>query len=272
MQLSYWDIRESPFGTRQRDRFFFSSPTHEEALARLEFLVDSGDSLGILAGCEGSGRTMVLQRFARDVRRQGHCVRAINLVGLGPNDFMWTLAAALGCNPRAHDEAFALARRVHDRLRTDSLLERTTILILDDADQASHEVLTQILRLLKTHTQNLTVLLAIESSRMARLGTDLLQLSQLRIRLEPWNHDDIRQFLQTGLAQVGCQREIFDDSATERLAELTDGIPRWVSQLAELALLAAANQQLPSIDDRIIEEVYQQLSTSFEDDLQAARY
>lgn len=271
MQLSYWGIRESPFGTQQ-DRYFFPSPTHDEALARLAFLVDSGQSLGILAGYDGAGRTMVLDRFARDLRRQGHCVASINLVGLGPHDFLWTLAAVLGCNPQVHDQEFVLARRVQDRLRADALMDRTTILILDDAEQASQEVLTQILRLLKTHSQNLTAILAIESSRMARLGTDLLQLSQLRIRLEPWNREDIGQYLQTGLAQVGCHRRIFEESAAERLAELTDGIPRWVSQLAELALLAAASQQRPSVDGRIIEEVYQQLSASFEEDLQAARY
>jgi type II secretory pathway predicted ATPase ExeA len=272
MQLSYWGIRESPFGMQQRDRFFFASPTHDEALARLGFLVDSGQSLGILAGYEGTGRSLVLEMFARDMRRQGHCVCSINLVGLDQHEFLWTLAAGLGCNPRAHDEGFPLARRIRDRLRADVLTDRMTILILDDAEQASHEVLTQILRLLKTHPYNLTLILAIESSRMARLGTDLLQLSQLRIRLEPWNHEDICQYLQTGLAYVGCQRSIFEESATERLAELTDGIPRWVSQLAELALLAAASQQRQCVDGRIIEEVYQQLSASFEEDLQAATY
>lgn len=272
MQRSYWGISECPFGVQQRDRYFFTSPTHDEALARLGFLVDSGQSLGILAGYEGTGRTLVLERFARDMRRQGHSVCSINLVGLDQHDFLWMLAAGLGCNPRAHDGGFSLARRTQDRLRADALTDRTTILILDDAEQASHEVLTQILRLLKTHSYHLTLILAIESSRMARLGTDLLQLSQLRIRLEPWDHEDICQYLQTGLAQVGCQRTIFEASATERLAELTDGIPRWVSQLAELALLAAAGQQRECIDGRIIEEVYQQLSTSFEEDLQAATY
>jgi hypothetical protein len=50
------------------------------------------------------------------------------------------------------------------------------------------------------------------------------------------------------------------------LHELTDGTPRWVGQLAELALLAAAAQQRDTVDGLMIEAVYQELSATFADD------
>jgi general secretion pathway protein A len=112
----------------------------------------------------------------------------------------------------------------------------------------------------------LTVILALEASRISRLGGDLLQLSQLRIRLEPWNVPEIREYLSSSLARVGCDRQLFEDSAVIRLQELTDGIPRWVTQLAELSLVAAAAQQRDSIDSEIIEAVYQELSATFAED------
>jgi hypothetical protein len=49
---------------------------------------------------------------------------------------------------------------------------------------------------------------------------------------------------------------------------LTDGVPRWVAQLAELAMLAAASQHRDAVDGALIEDVYQELSASFEEDLQ----
>jgi type II secretory pathway predicted ATPase ExeA len=271
MQLDYWGINESPFGAQGRLRFFYASPTHDEALARLGYLVDSGYTLGILAGYEGMGRTTVLEAFGQGLRRQGHLVCPINLVGLDDRAFLWTLAASLGCNPRKAEDVFALTCRVQDRITSNGLTGRTTVLLLDDADQTSHDVLVQVLRLLKMHTQRLTVILAIEPSHVTRLGGNLLQLSQLRIRLEPWNVDDIRRYLATSLARVGCESSVFDDSAILRLQELTDGIPRWVGQLAELALMAAASRGQDSIDGRVIEAVYQELSASFaEEPLDAA--
>jgi type II secretory pathway predicted ATPase ExeA len=129
-----------------------------------------------------------------------------------------------------------------------------------------------VLRLLKMHVRGLTVFLVVESSRLSRLGGDLLQMSQLRIRLEPWTVEDIRDYLTTSLSRVGCDRSIFDESAAFRLRELTDGIPRWVSQLAELALLAAAGQHRESIDGQVIEAVYQELSASFAEDPHECAY
>jgi type II secretory pathway predicted ATPase ExeA len=205
MQLSYWGMTASPFRAQERMRHFFASPTHDEAIARLGFLVDSGRTLGILSGCEGTGRTTVLEVFARGMRQHGHMVCAINLVGLESRGFLWTLAAGLGCNPRASDDAFTVGRRIEDRLREHEWTGRRTVLLLDDADQAAHDVLIQVLRLLKSQTRGISIILAIESARMSRLGSDLLQLSQLRIRLEPWNEDDIREYLATSLSQAGCE-------------------------------------------------------------------
>ncbi len=272
MHESYWGIAESPFGVQSRIRHFFASPTHDEALARLGFLVDAGHSLGILTGHEGAGRSTVLEVFARDLRRQGRAVCLTNLLGLDERSLLWTLAVGLGANPRTADDSFSLWRRIHDRLQQHAIEGRTTVLLLDDADQASHEVLVQILRLLKTHAQGVTVILVVESSRLARLGGDLLQLSQLRIRLDPWNATDIRDYLQSSLERVGCDRPVFEDSAAVRLQELTDGTPRWVSQLADLALLASATQDSATIDGQVIEAVYQELSATFAEDPAEATY
>jgi len=272
MHESHWGLRETPFGAQARIRYFFASPTHDEALARLGFLVNAGHALGILTGHEGTGRSTVLEVFARDLRRQGHVTCLINVTGLDERALLWSMAANLGTNPKSADDPFVLWCRIHDRLQQYAIEGRTMVLLLDDADEASHDVLIQILRLLKTHTKGLTTILAVESSRMTRLGGDLLQLSQLRIRLEPWSVADIREFLETSLARVGCDRPIFEDSATARLQELTDGIPRWVSQLAELSLLAAAGQERETIEGAIIEAVYQELSATFAEDPLGAAY
>jgi type II secretory pathway predicted ATPase ExeA len=77
-----------------------------------------------------------------------------------------------------------------------------------------------------------------------------------------WNRGDREEtgkFLQSSLAKAGGERKVFADDAEARLHELADGIPRAVSSLAELALLAGAGNQLPMVDVMTVESVYHEL-------------
>ena len=70
MYLSHWGLRHCPFPAVPSQRTFFRSPTHDEALARLHFLADEHRRLGLVLGGPGSGKTALLQVFAREVRQR----------------------------------------------------------------------------------------------------------------------------------------------------------------------------------------------------------
>ncbi len=263
MHVSYWGLRESPFRNSNDVAFFFAGPTHEEALARLHFLVEQGRSLGILSGGGGNGKSTVLAVFCRQLLRLGCSASSVNVVGQGTRDFLWSLASGLGTNPRDGEDDFSLWRRISDRLEENYFLGMKTVLLLDDADSMSRGVLNQVLRLLKTHHEKLTTIVTANSTRMTGLDADLLHLSQLRIHLDPWDEGDVSEFLRSSLAMVGRLEPVFEDSAATRLHELTDGSPRWVGQLAELALVAAAARERTSIDSDTIESVYGELSDTY---------
>ena len=65
---SHWGLRESPFRDLADPRYFYCSPTHDEALARLQFLVRNHRRLGLLLGTPGSGKTLLLGVFGRQMR------------------------------------------------------------------------------------------------------------------------------------------------------------------------------------------------------------
>ncbi len=50
MYQQYWGLRESPFRGNLDVALFFATPNHDEALARLHFLVDGRRHLGLVAG------------------------------------------------------------------------------------------------------------------------------------------------------------------------------------------------------------------------------
>ena len=102
----------------------------------------------------------------------------------------------------------------------------------------------------------LTIVVVADSQRLARLGRDLLERVELRIDLEPWEPADTEAFVQASLRLAGRDAPLFDGPALAKLHELTHGIPRRVSQLADLALMAGAGRHVQQIDADLVESVY----------------
>jgi type II secretory pathway predicted ATPase ExeA len=262
MYQSHWGLCQSPFRGCLNSQFFYQSPTHSEALARLHFLVEQQRRLGLLMGPSGSGKSLLLEVFAQQLRRSGRPVAQANLVGIEPTQMLWLLAAGLGLNPDPAEPLIGLWRMVTDRLAEYRYQQLDTVVLLDDADRASQPVLDHVTRLSQhdpSPESRLTIVLAGQRERISHVGQRLLDLAELRIDVEPWEPSDTQGFLHSSLAQAGCQSPVFADPAVARLHELSHGIPRRISQLADLALLAGAGRNLEQIDADLVDSVYQEL-------------
>lgn len=265
MHEEHWGLRESPFRAWLDPRFYHNSATHDEALSRLNFLIEQGRRLGLLLGSRGSGKSLSLAVLARDLRRRTCAVAQVNLLGLETRDLLWLLGAELGINPPEDAPVFVLWRRLADFLVEQRHLRTPTVFLLDDADAASPEVLVDLARLLSFDSSpdlRLTVVLAANRARASNLGSQLLDLAELRIELERWEEADTQGYLTESLAKAGRTSPLFELAAVARLHELSRGVPRQVRQLAELALVAGAGQELAQIDEATIDAVYQELSVS----------
>lgn len=263
MHQSHWGLEESPFRGSLDPKFFYESPTHEEALARLHFLVENRRRMGLLLGQSGSGKSLLIEVFGREVRSQGSQACVASLLGVDTYELLWTLAVQLGLNPVADTPRFALWRDLKDRLVENRYQQVSTVLMFDDVDQASEEALQTVSRLLQVDPSpesRVTVVMAANQDSTNRLGRRLLDLAELRIELESWDAADTAGYLRSSIEKAGGNSALIDDAAAGRLHELSGGVPRRVSQLAELALLAGAGQQLSNVDEQTVESVYDELS------------
>jgi general secretion pathway protein A len=264
MYQAHWGLQESPFRGNLDPNSFYPSPTHEESLARLNFLAEQNHRVGLLFGPAGSGKSLLFEIFAQQLRRKGYSVAKLSLLDVEPGEFLSMLAYEWGLTvDRPHSTA-ALWRALTDRLIENRYQQLPTIVLLDDVDQANAAVLQHVSRLTRLEPSpemRLTIVLAGRNEGMAKLGESLLGLSELRIELEPWQQTDTQQYVKTLLSQAGREKPVFAQRAVDRLHELAHGIPRRVSQLADLALLAGAGQNLEQIDAGVVEEAYQELGT-----------
>ena len=259
---AHWNLRETPFPSGLAPKFFYQSPSHEEALARLEFLVEQRQRLGLLLGRSGTGKSLILDRLASNLRHGGAQVANISLLGVGLHEFLWLLAAELGLNPDRKENPFSLWRSLIDRIAENRYQQLDTVILFDDADRALPEVLDHLVRLIQSDRglpTSLVLVLAAPADHITRIGSRLLDLAELRIDLDPWEESDTGGYLISALAQAGRKTMLFTDAAVLRLHELSGGIPRRVNQLAALALVAGAGLQLTRIDADTIDSVYREL-------------
>ena len=262
MYQTHWGLRETPFRTCLDPRFFYQSPTHDEALARLQFLVEQHRRLGVLIGDTGSGKSLLLEVFAEQMRRGGRPVAKVNLRGLAPEELLWALVSSLGLNPDRGERLPSLWRMLADRLAEHRYQQLETVVLLDDADQAAPDVLAQVTRLAGSDyspESRLTIVLTGCQAQIGRLGRSLLEMAELRIDVEPWEASDTEDYLRHSLSRAGRENPVFDEPAVRRLHELTHGIPRRVSQLANLALLAGAGRELDRVDAEVVESAFHEL-------------
>ncbi len=251
MYQQYWGLRESPFRGNLDVAQFFATPNHDEALARLHFLVEGRRHLGLVAGKFGIGKSLLLEVFAQRVYHDGGDVARVSLLGIDGHEMLWSLAAQFGLNPAMVDTPFVLWRSLADFLSRSRYENRQLVIICDDADAAQTEAHSLVQRIVQfdAHRQaRRTVVLATTDKGLGRLPLGLLELAELAITLEPWEPADTGRFIDFALREAGCQRTVFTAAAVERLHELAGGIPLRIKQLADLALLAGAGLDLAQID------------------------
>ncbi len=242
-------------------RRLLRTPSYEEALARLQFLVEHGSRLGLVTGGSGVGKTTVLESFAEELRRASCLTAVVNAVGLEPEELLWSIAVKLKAHVESDWNLFQLWRALNDRFTELRFLREQAVVLIDDAALASSDVLVHLRRLLQSDSAaqaRLSVVVSATAEGAARLGRGLLDLVDLKIDLPAWSSAETRALVEATGETLRPIR--FSAAAIDRLHELAGGAPRSILRLAELARLAAQADGDDFVDSEIVEGVYSELS------------
>ena len=148
MYESYWGLCRSPFGGGPLD-FFYESSVHEEAAARLWYLVECRRRCGLLTGPAGTGKTALLAVLADQLTRSGCRVVRVDVGGLSGDEFRWRLNGELGMFPGADDSQLLLWRKVQDSLEGMRAARLATVFVFDHVDQAGDDCRGPLRRLIQ---------------------------------------------------------------------------------------------------------------------------
>jgi type II secretory pathway predicted ATPase ExeA len=260
MYKSYFGFREKPFGMTPDPRFLFLSQGHEEALARLEYVLEERE-IAVLTGEIGCGKTM-LSRALMD--RLGNAYRFCYIVNprLNALEFLRTTARLLEI------EKPACAK--------DDLLEQINavvyecyqrgicpVIVVDEAQMISDAAVFDEIRLLTNFQLDDRNLLGVvvmgQPELRGMLDSPLFEALRQRIALNyhllPLSVEETMDYLDFRLEVAGGSPGLFTPDAVHRIFELTGGVPRRINAMATNALLVAFGSDAALIDAVIIEEI-----------------
>ena len=243
MYRTFYGLLRSPFEMTPDPAFLYLAEPHREGLATLVYAVRERKGFVMLTGEVGTGKTTLLHALL--ARLDSECSAAfIFNPRLEPLDFFRLLFDELGiespCASKA-DYLIALNRFLIARLEGN----RTTLLIVDEAQNLSADMLEEIRLLSNLETPRsklLQILLVGQPELVEKLARpELRQLRQrivLRHQLRPFDEEETGEYVEERLRLAGhTGGEIFKRSAVRTIWEVTGGVPRLVNVVCDSALL-----------------------------------
>ena len=263
MSRDHWKFTGAPFDGGLEPATFHAGGPQEEALARLEWLLEERQRFGLVTAAEGCGKSHLAAMAVRRLGGLGAETALLSLRGLAAGDWIELLLERLPLDPLSRAEPLRPWQKLENRLRENTLMERPTLLVFDDIDEAPADALDGITRLVgaaEPRFARTVVVATATQAGLARVPASIRQRASLRIELTVWSEDDVAAFLTQAISRVGGDPAIFPAEAAATLARFAGGVPRTVSQLAQLTLAAAAGDGLDRVDAATVERAWRELS------------
>ena len=260
MYASYFGLTEYPFSLTPDPRFLFMSRRHREALAHLLYGMSDRGGFLLLTGEVGTGKTTLCRSLLEQVPEGVEIALVLN-----PKQTALELVASV-CDELkvSYDPGTTSLKLLIDKLNV-RLMEihskgKRTVLIIDEAQNLSTDVLEQVRLLtnLETPRQKLLQILLIGQPELQAMmsRSELRQLGQritARYHLTPLLRDETAAYIQHRLAIAGCRRPILKTRAITHIHRLSGGVPRLINTICDRSLMAAYAAHKDSADSRMVE-------------------
>ena len=138
-------LRELPFDNAPNPRFFFSTRSHEEALASLIYTIGERRGLVILTGPAGTGKSM-LARMALDHFQNRILAVHLSHSPLDRSGLVVRLCSELGLEADRESELPELVSALREFLSSLHARNRPVVFVLDDAHLASERAIASAYR------------------------------------------------------------------------------------------------------------------------------
>jgi type II secretory pathway predicted ATPase ExeA len=260
MYERHFGFKSKPFSLTPDPSFLFRSRQHAMAMTMLEYGLESQAAFSLLTGEIGSGKTTLVRSLVRHLGDQVEVGLISHTHASFKSIHSWAVSA-LSIVP-ADDSDVAQYEALVDSFIQQYAKGRRTLLIIDEAQNLSVEVLEE-LRLLSNVNSERDLILQIllvgqPELRHKLLRPELQQFAQrvsVDFHLNPLDRSEAHAYVRHRLQVAGGDTMVFLPDAIEFVHARTKGVPRLINQLCDFALLYAFADGRMTIDADLIAQV-----------------
>jgi general secretion pathway protein A len=258
MYTEHFGLNEKPFSISPDPRYLYLSPRHADALAHLLYGISESGGFIQLTGEVGTGKTTLIRSLLGQLPDNAEIALILN-PQLSSKQFLQAICHELRIPFVTRETAKSLIDKLNFKLLESHADNRRVVLIVDEAQTMSLELLEQVRLLTNLETEKrklLQIILIGQPELREILGrSDMRQIAQRitgRYHLEPLNAADTAVYIAHRMKVAGGRPKIFSKRAVRRLFRLSRGVPRLINIVADRALLAAYSRDESRIGPRLV--------------------
>ena len=266
MYESFFAFKEKPFSLTPNPRFLFLSKTHNEVYAHLIYGIENRTGFVEVTGEVGTGKTTILRTLLAHLEEDKYRVAFIFNPKLTAFELLRNINREFG----VADDGLSNPDLIHSLnqfLLAENRAGKTPILVIDEAQNLSGEVLEQIRLLsnLETEEDKLIQIILVGQPELRHHLSDhsLRQLNQriaVRYHLRPLNRDETSAYILNRLKIAGrADSNIFSPAALRRVFRCSDGVPRRINLICDRALLTAYGEDRGIVSARDVRQAVAEL-------------
>ena len=266
MYATYWQLHQNPFEGTADPAFYYPGEPHQGAILKLRYAIENRRGAALLCGPSGTGKTVVggMLRAALDP----DCFPLVHVV------FPQMPTAELLCHLADEMEQDTASgapgtrgsiRRIERFLAASAEQGRHPVLLIDEAHligpPETFEALRLLLNLEVDGRPGLTLLLVGQTALLPMLQRMPALEERLAVKslLRAFTERETGEYVAHRLQVAGAAATIFEPEATAALYGFTQGVPRRINRLCDLALLIGYAEQRKKISADHIESVAEEL-------------
>jgi general secretion pathway protein A len=269
MYEEFYGFVQSPFTLAPDPRFFYLSGSHDEALRLLLQSIRRKEGFIVLTGDIGTGKTTLCRALLEQLDKTTFTSLILNpfltveeLLREILLDFGVVSREAVRSGRIASATKHELASTLHDFLRSIVPIRGSGVLIVDEAQHLSPQVLEELRVLSNMETSESKLLQIVLVGQLNLLDVlaeaDMRQLDQriaLRAMLKPLTRDEVDAYIAHRVSVAhGSSSVSFDARAIDTVHAISGGVPRVINLLCDRALMLGAQEGAAVITSELIRE------------------